>query len=198
MTLPFVQKLWPSNFDFLFSLVLPFQHCQMTQQRTFHISRGLWWWHKPSLWHQWRHICSENHFQVILTSYSSLCHRFNSVTFLSIKVSTHPVGCHGGASRPYGNNDVLFFPKSVSRQFWPSISRWTTVSTLSHNSSSNFPQTHWVAMVAKAVAIAKMTSYFVQKPWLSDFDPLYFIVPSFQHCHLTQHQTLYKPICLPW
>ena len=53
-------------------------------------------------------------------------------------------------------------------------------------------------MVAQAVAMATMTSCFVQKPWPSDFDPLFPFVPPFQHCHMTQHRILHKPRGLPW
>ena len=60
---------------------------------------------------------------------------------------------------------------------WPSdfdlLFPCATVSTLSHDSSSNSPQTQWVAMVAQAVAMTTMTSYIVQKPWPSDFDLLF-------------------------
>ena len=48
-------------------------------------------------------------------------------------------------------------------------------------------------MVAQAVAMATMTSCFVQKPWPSDFDPLFPFVPPFQHCHMTQHRIPHKP-----
>ena len=53
-------------------------------------------------------------------------------------------------------------------------------------------------MVAQAVAMATMTSCFVQKPWPSDFDPLFLFVPPFQHCHMTQHRILHTPSGLPW
>ena len=76
----FVQKPWPSAFDPLFPIVPPFQHCHMTQHRVLHAPSGLPWWHKPSLWQQWRHVLSKNHGQAILTPYSPLCYRFNTVT----------------------------------------------------------------------------------------------------------------------
>ena len=49
-------------------------------------------------------------------------------------------------------------------------------------------------MVAQAVAMAAMTSYFVQKPMPSKFDSLFRFEPPFQHCRLTQHRILHKPI----
>ena len=39
-------------------------------------------------------------------------------------------------------------------------------------------------MAAQAVAMATMTSHFVQNPWPSSFDPLFPIVPPFQPCHI--------------
>ena len=175
-------------------------------------------------------MTSQNHGQAILTPYSPLCHRFNTVTWLSIEFPTNPVGCHGGTSRRYGNNDVklcpktmakrfwppiplcatvstlshdysiqfptnpvgshggtsrrygnndvMFCPKTMAKRFWPPIPLCATVSTLSYDSASNSPQTQWVAMVAQAVAMATMTSCFVQKPWPSDFDPLFSFVPT--------------------
>ena len=159
----FVQKPWPSDFDPLFPFVPPFQHCHMTQHRIPHKPSGLPWWHKPSLWQQWRHVLSKNHGQAILTPYSPLCHRFNTVTWLSIEFFTNPVGCHGGTSRRYGNNDVMFCPKTMAKRFWPPIPLCATVSTLSHDSASNSLQTQWVVMVAQAVAMATMTSCLVEK-----------------------------------
>ena len=215
----------------------------MTQHQILHRPNGLPWWHKPSLWQQWRHktmakrfwppipLCatvstlshdsasnspqtqwiamvaqavamatmtSQNHGQAILTPYSPLCHRFNTVTWLSIKFPTNPAGCHGGTSRRYGNMDVMFCPKTMAKRFWPPIPLCATISTLSHDSASNSPQTQRVAMVAQAVAMATWTSCFVQKPWPSDFDPLFPFVPPFQHCHMTQHRIPHKPSGLPW
>ena len=102
-----VIKPWPSDFNPLFLFVPPFQHCHITQHRIPHKPSGLPWWHKPSLWQHGRHVLSKNHGQAILTPYSPLCHRFNTVTWLSIQFPTNPVGCHGGTSRRYGNNDVI-------------------------------------------------------------------------------------------
>ena len=148
-----VIKPWPSDFDPLFPFVPPFQHCHITQHRILHTPSGLPWWHKPSLWQQWRHVLSKNHGQAILTPYSPLCQRFNTVTWLSIEFPTHPVGCHGGTSRRYGNNDVMFCPKTMAKRFWPPIPLCATISTPSHDSASNSPHTQWVAMVAQAVAM---------------------------------------------
>ena len=103
-------------------------------------------------------VTSQNQGQAIFPPYSPLCHRFNTVTWLSIEFPTNPVGCHGGTSRRYGNNDVMFCPKTMAKRFWPPIPLCATVSTLSHDSASNSPQTQWVAMVAQAVATATMTS----------------------------------------
>ena len=153
-----VIKAWPSDFSPLFPFVPPFQHCHMTQHRIPHKPSGLPWWHKPSLWQQWRHVLSKSHGQAIFPPYSSLCHRFNTVTWLSIEFPTNPVGCYGGTSRRYGNNDVMFCPKTMAKRFFPPIPLCATVSTLSHDSALNSPQTQWVAMVAQAVAMATMTS----------------------------------------
>ena len=90
------------------------------------------------------------------------------------------------------------FPQTISKQFWPSIPFCATVSTLSHNWASNSPQTQWVVVKAQAVAMARKRSYFVLKPWPSNFDPLFPVVPPFQHCHITQHQILHKPSRLSW
>ena len=130
--------------------------------------------------------------------YSLLCHHFNTVTWLKIELYTHPMGCDGGASCRYGNNDVIFCPESVSKQFWSPIPRCATVSNLSHDSASNFRQTQWVFMVAQTVIMATMTPNFVQKPWPSNFDPLFHFVLPFQHYHLTQHRIVHKPSGLPW
>ena len=116
MTLILVQKRWPSNFDPLFPFVSPFQHCHMTQHRTFHKRSCLSWWHKPSLWQQSRHKLFENTFQANLTSFL-LCCRFNSVTGLSIELFTNPVGCYGGTSRRFANNDVRLCPKTMAKLF---------------------------------------------------------------------------------
>ena len=137
----------------------------------------------------------QNHGQAIFPPYSPLCHRFNTVTWLSIEFPTNPVGSHGGTSRRYGNNDVI---KPWPSDSCPPIPLCATVSTLSHDSTSNSPQTQWVAMVAQAVATATMTSCFVQKPWPSDFSPLFPFVPPFQHCHMTQHRIPHKSSGLPW
>ena len=91
-----------------------------------------------------------------------------------------------------------FVQKPWPSDFDPPIPLCATVSTLSHDSASNSPQTQRVAMVAQAVAMATMTSCFVQKPWPSDFDPLFPFVPPFQHCHMTQHRIPHKPRGLPW
>ena len=61
--------------------------------------------------------------------------------------------------------------RKMDKRFLPFISLSTIALTPPHDSSSNFPRTQWVAMVAQAVAMATMTSYFVQKPWPSNFDP---------------------------
>ena len=53
-----------------------------------------------------------------------------------------------------------------------SLSSSTIALTPPHDSSSNSPRTQWVAMVSPAVTMVTMTSYFVQKPWPGDFDPL--------------------------
>ena len=182
-----MDKKWTNDFDPLFPLVRKFWHLHMTQHRIVHIPSGLPWWHKPSLWQQWRHVLSKNHGQAILTPYSPSCHRFNTATWLSIELSTYPVGCHGGTSRRYGNNDVMFCPKTMAKRFWPPIPHRATVSTLSHDSASNSPHTQWVAMVAQAVAMATMTSCFVQKPWPSDFDFLLLFRLLFQDCHIIGH-----------
>ena len=71
--------------------------------------------------------------------------------------------------------------KTMAKRFWPPIPLCATVSTLSHDSASNSPHTQWVAMVAQAVTMATTTSCFVQKPWPSNFDPLFPFVPPFQH-----------------
>ena len=134
MTSYLVQKPCTSNFDYLFSFLQQFQYCHMTQHQTFYKLRELSWSHKPSLWKQWRHILSESDGQAILTLYSPLCHSFNTVTWLSIKLSTNPEGFHSGTSRRYGNNDVLFGSKSILKQFWPLFfvgHRFNTVTSLS-------------------------------------------------------------------
>ena len=46
-----------------------------------------------------------------------VCRRFNTVTWLSIAFSTNRMGCHGGTSRHYGNNDSLLWPKSMVKHF---------------------------------------------------------------------------------
>ena len=129
-------------------------------------------WHKPSLWQHGRHVLSKNHGQAILTPYSPLCHRFNTITWLSIEFPTDPVGCHGGTSRRYGNMDVMFCPKTMAKRFWPPIPLCATVSTLSHDSASNSPQTQRVAMVAQAVAMATMTSQNHGQAILTPYSPL--------------------------
>ena len=202
---------------------------------------------KPSQWQQRRYILSKNVGKELLTPYSPLCHRFNTVTWLSIKLSTTEVICHVGITVAMATM-TLYFPKAMAKELWPPIpvvppfqhchmtqhwilhkpsglpwwhtpllwQQWrhilsknhgqgfstpipfcATISTLSHDPVSNSPQTNRVARVAQAVATATMTSYFVQKPRPSNFDLLFFFVPPFQHCHVTQHQILHKSIRLP-
>ena len=96
------------------------------------------------------------------TSYSPLCHHFNTVTWLSIELSTSTMGCNGGTIRRNDDNDIIFCPNLIFKQIWPPVPRCATVSTLSYDSTSNFPKTQWVAVVAEVVIIATMTSYFVR------------------------------------
>ena len=121
MTSYFVRNPSPSNFDPLFLVVPPFQHCHMTQHQTLDKPSGFSWWHKPSLWQQRRYILSEIRLQAILIPNSLLCHCFNTVTWLSIKFSAEPVGCRYRTSRRYENYDVIFCPKTMAKQFLPPI-----------------------------------------------------------------------------
>ena len=106
-TLYFDQKLWPRNFHLVFPLVSPFQHCHMNQLQTLYKRNGLQWWHNPSLYQQWQNILSENHIQANLTPYSWLCHRFKTVTWISIELMTNPLRCDSGTSCCYGKNDII-------------------------------------------------------------------------------------------
>ena len=120
-------------------------------------------------------------------------YHFNTVTWISIELSTHPVGCHGGTRRRYGKNDVIFCPKTTSSQIWLPILHSAIVLTLLHGSTLNFPQSQWVVMVPQADVMTTMTSYLVQNSFSSNFEPLFSVVPPFQYCHMIQHQILYKP-----
>ena len=186
----FVQKPWPSDFDPLFPFVPPFQHCHMTQHRIPHKPSGLPWWHKPSLWQQWRHQTMAKRFWPpipLCATVSTLSHdsASNSPQTQWVAMVAQAVAMATVTS--------CFVQKTMAKRFWPPIPLCATVSTLSHDSASNSPQTQWVAMVAQAVAMATWTSCFVQKPWPNDFDPLFPFVPPFQHCHMTQHRILHKP-----
>ena len=83
--------------------------------------------------------------------------------------------------------------KNHGETFLTSYPRSVTVLTQSRGAPSKFQQTQWVVMVAQAVAMATMTSNFDQKPWQSNFYPLFPIVLRFQHCHMTQQQFFHKP-----
>ena len=76
------------------------------------------WCHKPLLWQQGHYNLSKNRGEAILIPDFPLCHSFNTVTWLSIEVSTNPLSCHDGTSRRYGNNDVIFCPNTMAKQCW--------------------------------------------------------------------------------
>ena len=86
--------------------------------------------------------------QTILTLHFPSCQNFANSKWLSIKFSTLPVGCYGGTSRCYGNNDVIKPWQSNFSPFIPFVPRFQ-VSVRSHNSTSNSPQTQGVVTVAK-------------------------------------------------
>ena len=52
-------------------------------------------------------IMNKNNGRAILTLYSLLRHSFNTVTWLSFKFYTNPVGCHSGTGHCYGSSDVI-------------------------------------------------------------------------------------------
>ena len=104
------------------------------------------------VWQQWRYILPKNQARAILTSYSPC--------FTISALSQDPAS---NSSRRYGSNDIIFFLKNISKQFWLTILCCATISTLSHDAVLSFPKNQWVAMVAQAVALPKMTLYFVQK-----------------------------------
>ena len=54
--------------------------------------------------------------------YFLLCQRFNTVTWIRIKLSTHPVSWYDGTNRRYGKNDVMLCPKTWSEYFCPLFS----------------------------------------------------------------------------
>ena len=97
---------------------------------------------------------------------------FNTVTWHSIQLSTHPVGFNDGTSRNYDDNDVIFCPKIMSKHFWPTIPFCATVFTLSYDLALNFPQTQLVAMVAQAVGMATKTINFCKNNGQAILTPL--------------------------
>ena len=207
---------------------------------------GLPWWHKPLLWQQWR---KKTIAKQVWPSIPFLSHRFNTVTWLNIDFSTNPVGCYGGTSTRYGNNDIIFCPKTKAKTFWPPKPICAMVSVPSHDLATISPKIQLVAMVPQAVvwqqwqnilsknhAQAILTAYslvchgfdtvtrfsiklstnpvgchggtirgygnndvmFCPKSFPSKFEPLFFVVPPFQHSHMTQHRILHKPSGWSW
>ena len=86
----------------------------------------------------------------------------------------------------------MLCPIPISKQFWPLILSCNTVSILSNDSASSSPQTQRVVIVAQVVFMATMTTYYVRKPWPSNFDHFFFFEPQLKYCHMTQHRTLHK------
>ena len=114
--------------------------------------------------------------QTILTLHSPSCQNFANSKWLSIKFSTLPVGCYGGTSRCYGNNDVIKPWQSNFGPFIPFVPRFQVLAR-SHNSASNSPQTQWVCHGGTSRCYGNND---VIKPWQSNFGPFIPFVPRFQ------------------